>query len=94
MPTQYELVLQFPLPPRDVAQFDRVTRLEEELAKPSMLFEFDGYDCTAGRIEVRLFTDDPPRSLEIVRGLIPPCCGYRAGYRPADSQEALTALAV
>ena len=94
MASKYRLVLRFALAPRDVAQFDRVTQIEEELGKPSMLFEVDGHDCSAGCIEVGLLTDDPERTFEVVRTLIPSCCSYRAGFKTVASEDALEPLAV
>lgn len=100
MAEQYELVLQFALAPRDVARFDRITefeyRLEHRCEHPTdesdRLFAVDGSDCKLGHMEVRLITNDPPRTLEVIRGMIPPACPYDAGYRTAHSQESLTAL--
>jgi len=84
---KYELVLQFPLPPRDVAQFDRVTQLEAELSKPSSLFALDGDDCRLGSMELYLMTDDPAGCLDLIWPIIPAHCSCRAGYRHAHARE-------
>jgi hypothetical protein len=90
MAVQYELVFQFALAPRDVARFDRITEFENRLerrCKHSIgeddgLYTLDGSDCKLGHIEVRLLTNDPPRTLEVVRGMIPPSCPYQVLHRP------------
>lgn len=100
MAEQYELVLQFALAPRDVARFDRITEFENRLEhrcgrsfdETAELFAVDGSDCKLGHMEVRLITNDPPRALEVIRGMIPPACPYDAGYRAAHTQDSLTAL--
>lgn len=100
MAVQYELVLQFALAPRDVARFDRITEFEHRLehrcghpaAENDKLFALEGSDCKLGHMEVRLLTDDPPRTLEVIRDIIPPACPYDAGYRSAHTQEPLNAL--
>jgi hypothetical protein len=92
MATQYELVLRFALPPRDVARFDRVTEFESKLAAETD-DEVGDHDCTSGRIEIKIFTDDPKRSFETIRGMIPERCPYDAGYRGRWSEEVLTSLA-
>ena len=100
MAVQYELVLQFALAPRDVARFDRITEFENRLEhyckhpveNDEALYVLEGSDCKLGHMEVRLVTYDPPRTLEVIRGMIPPSCPYDAGYRNVHSGEALTAL--
>lgn len=99
MAEQYELILQFALAPRDVARFDRITEFEHNLERrcehpvdADELFEVDGSDCKLGHMEVRLITNDPPRTLEVIRGMIPPACPYDAGYRAAHTQDSLIAL--
>lgn len=95
MPGKYRVVLQFALAPRDVGQFDRVTEVENELCRHGMLFEVEGHDCTAGRMDIHILTDDPERSFDVVREMIPKCCSYRAGFREAAAdEEALKTLAV
>ena len=78
MPAMYEVVLQFALAPRDVAQYDRVTRVEEELERPSLLYSLEGHDCTTGAMQIRLRTEDPQRTLEAVSDLVPRRCSYAA----------------
>jgi hypothetical protein len=99
MAEQYELILQFALAPRDVARFDRITEFETRLERRcEHLFEGDGHfavdgsDCKLGHMEVRLITNDPPRTLEVIRAMIPPACPYDAGYRAAHTQDSLIAL--
>lgn len=100
MAEQYELVLQFALAPRDVARFDRITEFELKLEhrcehpteKADERFAVDGSDCKLGHMEVRLITENPPRTLEVIRGMIPPACPYDAGYRAAHTQDSLIAL--
>lgn len=100
MAEQYELILQFALAPRDVARFDRITEFELKLERQcehpvdeeDELFEVDGSDCKLGHMEVRLITNDPPRTFEVIRGMIPPACPYDAGYRKSHTQDSLTAL--
>jgi hypothetical protein len=90
MAVQYELVFQFALAPRDVARFDRITEFEKQLEQRGQraieqdgeLYTFDGSDCKLGHMEVRLTTSDPPRALEVVRGMIPPSCPYEVLNRP------------
>ena len=91
MSGQYEIVLRFALPPRDVSRFGRVTEFEEKLSRNSELYELDGHDCSAGCMSIRLFTNDPSGSYEAIRGIIPDgCCD--AGYRPRGSEANLTSL--
>ncbi|HZY98495.1 MAG TPA: hypothetical protein VFE36_02895 [Candidatus Baltobacteraceae bacterium] len=98
MAERYELVLQFALAPRDVARFDRITEFENRLehrcseSADDGLYTVDGSDCKLGHMEVRLITSDPPRTLEVIRGMIPASCPYDAGYRNAHTQESLTGL--
>lgn len=90
MAVQYELILQFALAPRDVARFDRITEFEYRLEhrgehegeEERDLFALDGSDCKLGHMEVRLLTNDPPRTLEIIRGMIPESCPYDAVVTP------------
>jgi hypothetical protein len=89
MAERYELVLQFALAPRDVARYDRITEFETHLehrcdrgAEGDQLFRFEGSDCKLGHMEVRLITDDPPRTLEAIRGIIPASCPYEVLHRP------------
>ena len=88
MAGQYELVLQFPLPPRDVSQFHRVTLLEERLSEPNDLYEVDGHDCRLGLIEIRLLTDDPETAYDRVKSVMPDRCNCHALCRDRESQEA------
>ena len=100
MAERYQLVLQFALAPRDVARFDRITefeyRLERHCEHPASDAERDytveGSDCKLGHMEVRLLTDDPPRTFEVIRGMLPDSCPYDAGYRSAHTEETLRAL--
>ena len=99
MAEQYELILQFALAPRDVARFDRITefetRLERRCADPfegDGHFAVDGSDCKLGHMEVRLITNDPPHTLEVIKGMMPMACPYDAGYRAAHTEDSLTAL--
>lgn len=88
MTERYELVLQFALAPRDVARFDRITEFETRLehrcgdAANDELYTVDGSDCKLGHMEVRLITSDPPRTLEVIKGMIPPSCPYEVLNRP------------
>lgn len=87
MAVQYELVLQFALAPRDVARFDRITEFEYRLERrgereSDTLFSLEGSDCKLGHMEVRVSTDDPPRALEVIRGMIPDSCPYEVLERP------------
>jgi len=92
MAVQYELVLQFALAPRDVARFDRITEFETRLERRCNhqsqeerdLFALGGSDCKLGHMEVRLLTNDPPRTLEVIRGIIPEACPYDTVVRPQD----------
>lgn len=84
MAVQYELVLQFALAPRDVARFDRITEFEYRLEHQASdeLFAVDGSDCKLGHMEVRVLTNDPPRALDVIRGMIPDSCPYEVLERP------------
>lgn len=92
MAVQYELVLQFALAPRDVARFDRITefenrlerRCEHPLGEDEGLYSLEGSDCKLGHMEVRLLTNDPPRTLDVIRGIIPEACPYDAVVRQPD----------
>lgn len=88
----YELILQFAMAPRDIARFDRVTEFEERLTDGGELYALEGSDCKLGCVEVRFLTEDPPRALEVIRGMIPPSCPYDAVYREAHTDEALLPL--
>ena len=88
MTERYELVLQFALAPRDVARFDRITEFETRLEHQcgqsggDELYTLDGSDCKLGHMELRLITSDPPRTLEVIQGMIPASCPYEVLNRP------------
>lgn len=91
MAEQYELVLQFALAPRDVARFDRITEFESRLERRCEhpfegdgVFAVEGSDCKLGHMDVRLITNDPPRTLEAIRGMIPESCPYDTVVRRPD----------
>jgi hypothetical protein len=83
-----------------VARFDRITEFENRLERHCQhpvgeaegVYTLEGSDCKLGHMEVRLLTDDPPRTLEVIRDIIPPACPYDAGYRNAHTQEPLNSL--
>ena len=85
MSAKYEVVLQFALAPRDVAAFNRIARLQEELSKASLLYRLSSDDCTAGTMEIVLDTDDPSLTRDAVHALIAPSLCYRSFYREARS---------
>lgn len=87
MAVQYQLVLQFALAPRDVARFDRITDFEARLAPGGETYTLDGSDCKLGHMEVRLNTNDPPRTLEVIRGMIPASCPYEVVERATEQDR-------